>query len=396
MPGKKILVVDDSADIVNLLTLKLALKGFEVCSARNGVEAVKKAKSEKPLAIIMDVMMPEMSGFEALQELRDFPGTQNIPVIIISAKDSMKDFFSNVAGVEFMSKPFDLEQLANRVAVLTAGWSQPLRKQRFMMIDSNINFQNLAQENVSFEILKHAGEFKAGKFICNSFSPEDWSLVLSLIRSEERIVPFFGIHPWYADSDRSGWDTELAHVLINHGGAGVGTIGLDKSSKGGDYTKQKRIFLRQLEMAAQMFRPVTIHCDEAWDDLVAFLREHKPARIRFLVRDYQGSPEILEQLTGLGAYISFSRKAFKENAASTAELIRKVRKDKLLLETNFPHGKFQKSETGASAGVYFGELREVYALAAQAMGTDLDEIEKRLWDNGSMFLLGTLPEKQYA
>lgn len=249
MSWKKILVVDDSKSIVDLLTLKLAAEGYDVCSAQNGREAVEKARSEQPLVIIMDVMMPEMSGFEALQRIREFPEMRRTPVIIISAKAEMKDFFTDNSGTEFMAKPIDMDLLLLRLRALTPG-AQPLRVHPFMLMDANIYFQNISEERVSYDILKRAPEFKAGTFICNSLSPEDWSLVLSLVRSEERIVPFFGIHPWYAEADRTGWDSELVHILINHRGAGIGAIGLDKTPKGGDYTKQVKVFLRQLQIAA--------------------------------------------------------------------------------------------------------------------------------------------------
>jgi CheY-like chemotaxis protein len=119
MLGKKILVVDDDPCIVELLTDRFESEGFEVCSARNGEEAFAKAKSEKPLVIIMDVMMPIMSGFEAMQKIRLDPETKNIPAIIFSGKASMKDFFSGMLGVDFIHKPFDFKILVSRVEVLS-------------------------------------------------------------------------------------------------------------------------------------------------------------------------------------------------------------------------------------------------------------------------------------
>ena len=395
MSWKKILVVDDAKSTVDLITLKLIAEGFEVVSAQNGVEAIEKTKSEKPLVIVMDVIMPEMSGFEALERLRDIPETRHIPVIIMSARAGMKDFFENISAVEFMLKPLNLDLLTRRLEALTAG-ARPPKVQPLMRLDANVYFQNISEERVSFDILKRSPECKAVKFICNSLSPEDWSWVLSLVRSEERIVPFFGIHPLYASADKAGWDNELVHILINHHGAGIGAIGLDGSVKGDDYTKQVKVFLRQLKIAEQLSRPVAICCVQAWDDLLVLLREHKPPRVRFMVCDYQGSPLILEQLSGLNAFISFSRKALNEAAASTVELVRKVPKNKLLLETDFPCAGAQKSEARISAEIYFEWLRETYDLAAQAAGTGRAALEKTLWDNGHMFLYGGLPASHFG
>jgi len=115
---KKLLVVDDEPFIVEVLTTRLTAAGFEVCSARDGEEAFAMAKKEKPLLIIMDVMMPRTSGFEAMQKIRQDPGTKKIPAIIFSGKSGMKDFFEGISGVEFMRKPFDIKLLIGRIEAL--------------------------------------------------------------------------------------------------------------------------------------------------------------------------------------------------------------------------------------------------------------------------------------
>jgi CheY-like chemotaxis protein len=123
MSGKKVLVVDDEPFFVEVLTTRLQAEGFQVSSAKNGEEAVAKAKSEKPLVIVMDVMMPMTSGFEAMQKIRQDPATKNIPAIIFSGKAGMKAFFEEMSGVEFMHKPFDFKILISRVQAL-AGAAQ--------------------------------------------------------------------------------------------------------------------------------------------------------------------------------------------------------------------------------------------------------------------------------
>ena len=115
---KKILVVDDEPAIVDLLSNRLRASGFEVCSAGDGAEALEKTKSEKPNLIIMDVMMPRTSGYEAIQKIRQDPETQKIPAIIFSGKAGMKDFFEGIPDVEFIHKPFDLTLLINRIETL--------------------------------------------------------------------------------------------------------------------------------------------------------------------------------------------------------------------------------------------------------------------------------------
>lgn len=115
---KKILVVDDEPFFVEVLTTRLTAAGFEICSAQDGDEAFAMAKKEKPLLIIMDVMMPRTSGFEAMQKIRQDPGTKKIPAIIFSGKSGMKDFFEGISDVEFLHKPFDVKLLIGRIEAL--------------------------------------------------------------------------------------------------------------------------------------------------------------------------------------------------------------------------------------------------------------------------------------
>ena len=119
--AKKILVVDDDPLIVQLLAPKLNAAGFEVCSALNGEEALARARHEKPHLIIMDVLMPLMSGYEAMQILRQDPETRDIPAIIISSRGGMKDFFEGIGNIEFLPKPLESKALISRIEVLIGG-----------------------------------------------------------------------------------------------------------------------------------------------------------------------------------------------------------------------------------------------------------------------------------
>lgn len=115
---KKILVVDDDPLIAQLLAPRLIAAGFEVCSAFNGEEALAKTRQEKPHLIIMDVLMPLMSGYEAMQIIRQDPEIRNIPAIIISSRGGMKDFFEGIGNIEFLPKPLESKTLISRIEVL--------------------------------------------------------------------------------------------------------------------------------------------------------------------------------------------------------------------------------------------------------------------------------------
>ena len=115
---KKILVVDDDPLIVQLLAPRLIAAGFEVCSALNGEEALARTRQEKPHLIIMDVLMPLMSGYEAMQIIRQDPETRDIPAIIISSRGGMKDFFEGIGNIEFLPKPLESKMLISRIEIL--------------------------------------------------------------------------------------------------------------------------------------------------------------------------------------------------------------------------------------------------------------------------------------
>lgn len=115
--GKKILVVDDEADIREIIQARLISNGYEIIAAEDGFIALSLAKREKPDLIILDIMMPRMDGYSALRELRKDNETADIPVLILSVKekDKMEDmfYFQNIS--DYIEKPFDSEELLEKV-----------------------------------------------------------------------------------------------------------------------------------------------------------------------------------------------------------------------------------------------------------------------------------------
>ena len=111
--AKKILVVDDERHIVRLVEVNLTRAGYEILTAYDGVEALEKVKADKPDMIVLDVMMPRMDGFEVLKRLQADAGTQDIPVIMLTAKAQDADIFRGwSSGVSsYLTKPFNPREL---------------------------------------------------------------------------------------------------------------------------------------------------------------------------------------------------------------------------------------------------------------------------------------------
>ncbi|MBC7327016.1 response regulator [bacterium] len=114
---KKILVVDDEKPIVRLVQVNLEHAGYEVVTAYDGKEALEKVEQEKPDLIILDVMMPQMDGFEVMQRLQANPKTRDIPVIMLTAKAQDADVFRGwQSGVTlYLTKPFSPFELISFV-----------------------------------------------------------------------------------------------------------------------------------------------------------------------------------------------------------------------------------------------------------------------------------------
>ncbi len=115
--AKKILAVDDERHIVRLVQINLQKAGYEVVTATNGREALEQVGKEKPDLVVMDVMMPEMDGLEALEKMKADPEMAEIPVIMLTAKAQDADVFSGwQKGADlYLTKPFNPAELLNFV-----------------------------------------------------------------------------------------------------------------------------------------------------------------------------------------------------------------------------------------------------------------------------------------
>jgi two-component system phosphate regulon response regulator PhoB len=113
----RVLIVEDEKDVRDMLRLNLKAGGFDVLEAHNGAEGLAIAKAELPSVVILDLMMPEMSGMEVCRALRRNPATSRIPILMLTAKSTEVD---KVAGLEvgaddYVTKPFSPRELLLRV-----------------------------------------------------------------------------------------------------------------------------------------------------------------------------------------------------------------------------------------------------------------------------------------
>jgi len=117
-PEARILVVDDEANILELLAVSLRFQGFEVHTASNGPAALDLAREIQPDAVILDVMMPGMDGFGVLRRLR--ADGIDAPALFLTARDSLQDKITGLTlgGDDYVTKPFSLEEVVARLRVI--------------------------------------------------------------------------------------------------------------------------------------------------------------------------------------------------------------------------------------------------------------------------------------
>jgi DNA-binding response OmpR family regulator len=117
MPRKKILLVDDSKTSLFMATMILKTGPYNIVVAKDGSEGVAKALSERPDLILMDVVMPKMTGFEALRELRQRDATKDIPVIMVTTRgegENVEAGFESGCN-DYVTKPIDGTALLAKV-----------------------------------------------------------------------------------------------------------------------------------------------------------------------------------------------------------------------------------------------------------------------------------------
>ena len=183
----KLLVVEDDANILELLSASLRFAGFEVSTATSGSAAVSAARNANPDLVVLDVMLPDLDGFEVIRLMRE--GGARTPVVFLTARDGTDDKIRGLTlgGDDYVTKPFSLEELTARIrAVLrrtTAGDETP----------SRLAFADLELDEETHEV------YRAGQRV--QLSPTEFKLLRYLMLNANRVLSKAQIldHVWNYD-----------------------------------------------------------------------------------------------------------------------------------------------------------------------------------------------------
>ena len=113
--GKKILLIDDEEQLALAVKIRLQSKGYQVTTASNGRQALELMGQDRPDLVILDVLMPVMDGYSCLREMHQRHGRGKIPVIVLTARDQLKELFELEGIEDYVIKPFDHEDLLVRI-----------------------------------------------------------------------------------------------------------------------------------------------------------------------------------------------------------------------------------------------------------------------------------------
>ena len=173
----RVLVVDDEQRILNFLSSKLRVSGYEVITARNGVEALEQIQAQEPDLVVLDVLMPRMDGFETLKELRTF---FSVPVIILSAKETNSD---KIKGLElgaddYLAKPFSPDELIARIEAL---------KRRVAPSEKRKAYEQLSLGGMTIDFAKRSVVVKSEERYLTRI---EWLLLSELAHNAGRLMTY--------------------------------------------------------------------------------------------------------------------------------------------------------------------------------------------------------------
>ena len=161
------------------------------------------------------------------------------------------------------------------------------------MIDSHLHLQDpVLLENIDV-ILPQIRSAGIAKLVVNGRCPDDWKAVGDLASTNQEVIAFYGLHPWYVNGCRDRWEDLLRGRLKSDVTAGIGEIGLDKWMRNHDMARQRMAFASQLKIAQEFNRPAVIHCLKAWGALKDCL-DNSPFTGRFLLHSYSGPADMIE------------------------------------------------------------------------------------------------------
>ena len=174
--AKMVLVVDDEPRMINFIRMNLEIERFQVISAKDGLEAVRKTREMLPDCVLLDVMMPEMDGFETLRLIRE---ESTVPVIMLTARNDEEDKVKGLSlgADDYITKPFSPRELVSRVKAVIRRSELPSQVEKSLVkVDEHLSIDfNRREVIIDNEPVK--------------LRPTEWRLLYHLVQNAGWVVP---------------------------------------------------------------------------------------------------------------------------------------------------------------------------------------------------------------
>ena len=206
------------------------------------------------------------------------------------------------------------------------------------MFDAHTHLQDPRLSDVFDEVVRQAEQAGVTGLCSCGTTPDDWP---AISRLTERPLPFvlvpaFGVHPWYVRHLPADWFELLESYLDSSPVAVIGEIGLDGVLDDVPLELQEKIFVRQLELAVRVGRPVVLHGARVWGRLAEVLKPYARKLPGFITHGFGGSAEILKQILNMGGYVSFAGSVCNPSAEKIRAAAREIPDSQILIETDTP------------------------------------------------------------
>jgi two-component system, sensor histidine kinase and response regulator len=333
----RILVIEDEKLLLEEVLDLLGFGDFEALGAANGLEGVKLARQELPDLIICDIMMPEMDGFEVLNQLRGSSSTENIPFIFLTARVDKNDMRRgmDLGADDYLTKPFTHNDLFNAI-------NSRLAKQASVR-----RFTDKALDELRHSLLltlPHelrtplVGILGYGEFLATeaeSFSPEDVSRMgRTIVNSAQRLHHLIENYLIYAQIEIIGNDPKRVNSMLGTGmtGSPDEVITLEACRVAEHYERTNDL---QIEVVGAPIKVSDEHLrkiiGELVDNAFKFSKEGTPVKVNALVgRDTFlisigdfGRGMTTEQVSQIGAYMQFERKFYEQQGSGLGLIVAK-------------------------------------------------------------------------
>ena len=267
------------------------------------------------------------------------------------------------------------------------------------VIDAHSHIHVIFHEFYS-EFLNYIDSAGVSSIFINSETPNGGEIfsLINKTKTKNSIIPnllfFSALHPWKTEQP-GDWENILENRLKTDRFLFIGETGLDRL-RGAGIETQKEIFKAHLELAVKYKRPFSVHCVREWGNCIELIRsvlsKTDKTELPFIIHSFSGSYETMSELINLGAFISFSASMILNENKKTAENISRIKRKRILLETDFPYSAIDKNgdlidfKSGLEAGEYYVRmLKDAYSRTACLMNISEEELCGVIEKNGKIF-----------